>query len=717
MHRRAIRYLCAAAILATTTVVVFAPLVRSVNTGVLTAEATDAKNAIRGAWLTQHAHASPFTLSHDPYNGAPEGTPLVPAVNLASPTQPLVSWSLSPIIGLITTFNLFLLLGVAATAFVAFVLLDCLGFAFTPSLIGSYIVAFNPWSIERAVAGAPAFNHAWCLILLLAALIALYRKPSMLFAVLAGAAYASCFLVAAYFGLIGAAFVIAFVIASLTQANATQRVRRTVRNLAIMAAVTVVPLIPALVVFATENGTTRRALSNPTGELVSRGAAPVSSYLLPSPRNPVLGTLVASLQPSDPLREKVLFFGYTTIALAIAGFILLVRGTSFTPTQKAAMRIAAISVPVAYLLSLPRSLHLLGVTFYSPTYLIGLITSFYRVYARVGYAAGIAATILAVAALDRLSRRPRGQILVLLVGALIVFEFLPGTLPVAKANHPPAYDAWLAQQPRGIVVHYPLPTDNELALILGGDEYYNQRFTNQRNFNLFGAGIGGTREEGIRLLARYPTDPLTPRILAAEGVRYVVIHDDIYTKLHLEPPQLGPPFRQVKTIGDTRIFTLVPRPDAHYIDKVLLRSAPTVAALEGLQFGTVTVGPEGFLGPERYHNVFGWRWMQQAGVLHVHNPYDHPMKFRLFAHAFSNSVPRTIEVDSDAGTKLSSFRVPTFERALALRPLILPPGDTQLNLFADPEPQRLGLHDKRIGSIYLGPVRAVPVSTVSLRNQ
>jgi hypothetical protein len=109
--------------------------------------------------------------------------------------------------------------------------------------------------------------------------------------------------------------------------------------------------------------------------------------------------------------------------------------------------------------------------------------------------------------------------------------------------------------------------------------------------------------------------------------------------------------------------------------------------------------------------------MTQAGVLRVHNPYDHPMKFRLFAHAFSTAVTRTIEVDDADGNKLTSFRVPVYERALALRPLVLPPGDTQLNLFADPDPQRLGLHDKRSGSIYLSPVRAVPVSTVSLRDQ
>jgi hypothetical protein len=295
----------------------------------------------------------------------------------------------------------------------------------------------------------------------------------------------------------------------------------------------------------------------------------------------------------------------------------------------------------------------------------------------------------------------------------MVFELLPGSVSPSAANAAPAYDRWLATQPTGIVANYPMPTDNELALRLAGSEYHYTRFTNQPLFSLFGAGIGGTREEGIRLLARYLTGPLTPRILSAEGVQYVVIHDDVYRQLHIDPPALGAPFRRVATFKDVRIYRQTPHPDSHLIDKLLIANAATLAALEGMPLGTVTVGPGGFNEPEIYNRVPGWRWMTQNGSLQIENPYDHPMKFRLMGHVFSNNVPRTVEIQSDAGKRITTFHVAKYQTGLRVQPIVLEPGMTTLNLFATPGPQDVGA--TRMGSIFLSPVRAVPLSQVSLR--
>jgi hypothetical protein len=531
-----------------------------------------------------------------------------------------------------------------------------------------------------------------------------------------GAAYACCFLLAPYLGLVGLSFILAWLIAELWRSR-LQSLAYAIRQSITIGAVTLVPLMPALVVAILNRKVINQTLSNPIDEATQRAASPLASYLLPSPRHPIFGHWFQSLRPDDVLREKVLFFGFTTLIAATCALVAYARRRlPMTARQERALRLAVYTLPIAYLLSLPPRIGISGVTIYAPSYVISVFTTFYRVYARFGYAFGIAATILAVAALHQLERRRFGRVLVAVAGALIVFELLPGTIPVLAANRPPAYDAWIAKQPRGIVAHYPMPTDNELALLLVGDEYYNQRFTGQPNFALFGAGVGGTRESWIRLLARYVNAPLTPKILAAEGVRYVVVHDDVYRKLHETPPVLSPPvFRHLKTFGDVRIYEITPRPNPHFVDKLLLRNAPTLAALDGMQFGTVTTGPGGFYAPERYHNVFGWRWMSQVGVLRIHNPYRQPMKFRLIGHAFSAAVPRTIEVQTRSGQRLTVFRVPTYERGLAVKPLVFPPGDSELQLIADPPPQRLGVKDTRFGSIYLSPLRAVPIATTSLR--
>src|SRR6185437_13423228 len=105
----------------------------------------------------------------------------------------------------------------------------------------------------------------------------------------------------------------------------------------------------------------------------------------------------------DPHDEKILFFGYVTLALAAYAVWLLIRRRESLPRPwRMPMTVAAISAPIAFLLSLPRTLDVFGVAIPTPTYALGVFTSFYRVYARVGYVVGIAAALLAAAALARL---------------------------------------------------------------------------------------------------------------------------------------------------------------------------------------------------------------------------------------------------------------------------------------------------------------------------
>lgn len=698
------------------TVVWFAPLIGSFGSKLLDQPGRgDAANYVRNAWAIQHSGSTPFTFSRDKWNGAPEGIPQTRAIAFLSPAQPLFTWVLTPALGLVGALNLFLLLGFIGTAFAAFLFLDWLGFGFLPSFFGAYVIAFNPWTLNQALAGAPAFEHGWCLILLMWSLVRLERSGTLRAAALAGLSYATCFLVAAYFGLIASAIVTAYIAVALVRERSRKATVELFKRIGVMAAVTAAPLVPALVVFAREYSTAARQLNNPVGDALRRAVDPFASYLVPSPHHPFLGALSNASRSSEaPTADKVYFFGYTTLALAAAGLVMLARSQRVGHSRaRDALVLAAACLPIAYVSSLPRHVHVLGLAIPTTSWLVTHITSFYRVYARFGFVVGISLAVLAASALARLARWPRGTLLVSALTVVMVFELLPGSVSPSAADTAPGYDRWLATQPVGIAAHYPMPTDNELALRLAGSEYHYTRFTGQPLFALFGAGIGGTREEGIRLLARYLTDRLTPRILSAEGVRYVVIHDDIYRQLHIDPPLLGAPFHRIATFGAVRIYRQTPHPDPHLIDKLLIGNAATLATLEGLPFGSVTVGPGGFNEPERYHNVFGWHWMTQNGTLQIANPYGHPAKFRLVGHVFSNGVPRTVEIQSDTGKTLTTFHVAISETGLKVQPLVLGPGVTTLNVFATPGPQNLGA--TRMGSIFLSPVRAVPLSQVSLR--
>ena len=114
---------------------------------------------------------TPFTLTRDAYEGAPEGIPQVPAINLVEPVQPAGVWSLSSIFGRVAALNVFLLLGLlttaAATHFLATRLLK--GGPLAAATAG-FTTAFNPWVVEQSLAGHLAFAMLWPLIALIAAL-------------------------------------------------------------------------------------------------------------------------------------------------------------------------------------------------------------------------------------------------------------------------------------------------------------------------------------------------------------------------------------------------------------------------------------------------------------------------------------------------------------------------------------------------------------------
>ena len=70
------------------------------------------------------------------------------------------------------------------------------------------------------------------------------------------------------------------------------------------------------------------------------------------------------------------------------------------------------------------------------------------------------------------------------------------------------------------------------------DEIYFQMFHGHPLYNISGAGTSDTREDAIRILSRYVTDPNSPSILADRHVHYVFVHDDVYAEQQEPVPSL-----------------------------------------------------------------------------------------------------------------------------------------------------------------------------------
>jgi hypothetical protein len=705
LARRGVRWGIAAAAFLAVTCIYFAPLIGHLDSRVL-GTFGDATQAIRTYDVMAREGKNPFTFVRDPLNGAPEGMPVLAQPQIAQPVQSVAIWVLRDVVGTVAALNLFFLAGFVLTSFAVFVLLDWARFGMLPSLFGGFVVAFNPWMVERAIAGHVAFMHGWALVLLLAALTKLRGTRTLKWGALAGLAYGLCFLVAAYMGLLATALVVAFVIVDLLSQKSRAERLWTCTLVLVMGCATMVLLLPGVIALALDHGTIAAGLSNATRALQTGGARP-DEYLLPVPRHPVLG-IAGDLRRDDVFHERYVFVGYVVLVLAAITAVQLVRRRTNLPRGVAQnlVVLAAVAIPVAFVASMPRQLTVLGVGLPMPSYVFGEITTFFRVYARLGFVVEMGLAVLAVVALDQMFRRSRRQVaLALLLVAITVFEFLPGTLSTAAVGKAPAYDTWLARQTPGIAAHYPMITDTRQAALLAASELYYQRFTDQPLYEIYGPERRGTREDAIRLLSRYVDQPNSLGILSAVGVRYVVIHDDVYRAQGEEPPSIGSGARLLRTFGPVRVYRLTAEPID--LTRYLADQAATIADLFGLVRPSVSY-VDGFYAPEAYQSyTVPFQWMGTSGEIEILNEEATAVRIWLEALGFSNSVERRLVLLEDTGRRVSATSVPTYLVSIRLGPFDVPPGRSRFSLRVVPSAAQLGPGDGRIASVFLSDMRAI----------
>ncbi len=669
------RYLAALLLFAFAVAVFFHELVLHPGSRIACCTA-DGTSTLRDYWAASVQHSNPFSFSFDALDGAPQGLVRTPATVLANGgLQTAFVWWLRGPLGAVAAWNLFLFLGVIATAIATFALLDRLGCSFTASLFGAYVFAFSPYAFERAYAGHLGLLQNWVLVLVVGGLLRLRERRSLARAAAVGAALALAFYVSAYQGLLAGFAAFVFLAVELVRLRGRREWLRSALLGAAVYLVAVLALLPILILYARERSSVRAEVSHRVGEIANLSAK-TTAYLLPSPRNPLFHWL-AGFHPLD-LTEQTLFFGYTTVALALAAVVLLRRGD---PWLRASERrywtavFAAVLVPAAVLLSLPPSHRIGPLSIAMPSALLRAFSTYYRVYSRFGLLFGLGLVILAALALTALARRParRWRYLPPLALLLVVLELLPGNLKAFDTSARPEWVAWLAAQPRGIVATYPA---TDLALTTA-DEWY-QSLDGQPRFAIVGAGDAGalSRNEAIRLLAQDFGDPLTPRILATEDVRYVVVHDDVYRADGGRAPTLsGRYFTLLKRFAGVRVFSVhAPRVG---ITGALEASRYLLAARQGLT--PPSLGFEGgFNPPERYFQALS-RWMIDGGEIEVENT-NAAVEVELTGAAFSNQQPRLLELLGSGGRVLGRELIPTHQLALQLGPVRSLPSGTLLAL-------------------------------------
>lgn len=720
-HSRARRAALVAFVFVVATVLWFLPLVSHLNTRLLLGP-TDAAAAIRGYWAAAHLHQTPFTTHHDPLLGAPEGVPFPGAPVVAQPIQAGFVWLLHGAIGFVAAFNLFVLLGFVLTGTAAYVFLEGLGLRPLAAFFGAYVIAFNPWTFQRALAGHAAFVHVWVLIVLAAALLAFRRVRTAPRAVLTGLAYGLTFQMASYWGLLATLLVLVFFAGMLIEDRSMRERGRTVL-LGIAGVATLgLTLVPALVAYRHDRTGVDRIAGHGLQDL-TQFAATVKSYLLPNRSHPVLGFLGRRFLNSNQVlfSERSLFFGWTTIAAALVMTWLLVRRRELLRRDSAyrfALAVFAVVALGAFLTSLPPYADVLGARIPMPSWVAGHITTFYRVYARFGILFGLAVAVLAAAAVDLLLRRRRGTLLAAVLFALTIFQLLPGAITTWAADSPPPWDAWLAKAPPGIVAQYPMPLDDDPSRELANREQYYQRFHGHPLYVTTVAGGVQSREGAIRLLSRNLTDTDTASVLAAEHVRYVVVHDDVYRAAGHQPPNLGAPYREVARFGPVRIYVLGSTKPAD-VNALIQQQSGLLAQLQNLATVQGTLG-DGWYAGEHYSGAGApdelWHWMNQNGEVTFDIPDQVGVTYTLTALGFSSMTPRALDLIGSNGQVVASATVPTSLGPINLGPIALSPGTHHFRLYANPLPAPLGGSDTRVASVFLSPIQLQPLPLLTPLN-
>ena len=708
MQRSAARYSIVFAAFALVTVLWLLPLVAHLGSSVFV-EPSDATSAMRDFWAAERAGESPFTFEHDRLMNAPEGTERSPAIQIANAVQPVFVSATKGVVGIVAALNLFMLAGFALAGLAMFVLLDRLGLHPAASLFGAYVYAFNPYMFSKLEAGHAGLVQTWIFPVIVVLLLELRRRRSIRAAALLGSAVALAFYLHTYYGFF--ALVLGGVFTAVALVRDSDR-RRTLALAAASVTAAAIAFAPALVAGILDPGAVGQ-VGHDVEALQAHGAR-VLAYLVPAGPNPLLGDLVrndtrASL---DSVSEPTVFFGYTTMLLALAGLVLLVRRhPAFSEPSRRYLGIAAaVLVPVAFVMSLPRTFH--GVPM--PSYLIGSLTTTIRVYARFGVLVGLGLVILAAFALDALLRSRRRPLVFAVAALALAGVELAGYIPAPlwRTDRPAAYVQWLAKQPSGIVAFYPSPGDTDAEERFVREQYFFQTVHAQPLF--FSGSPRKSRAWAIRALADHVEDELTAGILAAEGVRYVVVDPAVYSATPGEAAPTVPPklYRELAQVGGARIYGVTAQPVD--LDEALHDNAARVAAAIGIKAPKVNVPGQGFHELERAADGSQSHWMIQDGFVEVDNPAPNA-DLELAAKGFSAHGPRRLDLIAGDGSVLASVQVPTNDEQIRIGPFRLSKGQHTLRIRADPGPEPLGAGDPRLGSVFLSPIDVRPIADYSRR--
>jgi hypothetical protein len=437
-------------------------------------------------------------------------------------------------------------------------------------------------------------------------------------------------------------------------------------------------------------------------------------YLLPGARNPWLGGPMRSWLHSHLAWEGTLFFGYTTLALAAGGLVVaIVRWRSGALGRDAG---AYVLVAVGLILagvwaSLPPTIEIAGLHLPVAQELLHRGTTLFRIYARFGVVVGLGEIMLAVFLLRHVRNASVARIVGIVAIAVLALELyvprpkpvsiprdvsavsiaeigasLSGTPVLLPVSSSPAYVHWLNRHPGGIVADYPRPHNPD------GRWEWKQAFYQTRHhhplWQVTSTAADVQDRFGVRRAAADLDRALTPFILAAANVRYVVVHENEYRALGEAVP------RPAVRCG---LRPVVRFPES----SVVVYRAPNQSDRGWASRGT---GFNSIANAKLWPESEGYSWMGDVGQVGIFWPKADTVVIR--SSAVSLDVPRKLAVHDATGAEVGAWLIAPTETTFNI-PVNVRAGFNTFTLVATPGAKRRGFGDSRAVSV------AMPEITVS----
>ena len=620
--------------------------------------------------------------SHVGSAGAPFGYDQGNGVNVQSAFPYLPAYVITEAAGEIVAYNVIVLAGLALSGAAMYGLVRWLGCGRLVAAWSGLVFIVFPWHLEKAQ-GHPSLAHLEGFPLLLLAVLAWYRKPTFVRALLIAAASAVLWTTSGYFGFmaliaLGALFLVAAVLL-WRDVGLGEAVRRLIAPVGASLAV------PVVVYGIASQGAAQNGIATPRNlhELVFYGARPWE-YLVPSYRNPVFGDdvapwLIRHLHGSN-FSETSLYVGWITIILA-AGWLVWARAHRSQLSRDLRYATLGLTTTVAagLVFSLPTPFFRTDVP--TPVQLIWEVAPQFRVPAR--FVALVMAALIPLAALGlsrlalAVTRRQRSAVVAavaagvvcLVAGVLSFLELSISSVTLTDLHAAPPEYAAVRAAPRGLLAEYPLaPADQGT----NSDYLFWQRAHGRRLVN---GAPEGTFADAVRQTLVDPRTPGTAQALAALGASVVVVRPGTYAF----------------TGGPTLKTTVVPD---GYRSLARTQSGAAIWLVTAPPAPAIAVYSTGVYPPETITPGSTMRWMGSTAEVQLYT--RSPGLYRARFSVVSYAQPRRLRVDGRRGTRVLAAPL---RQASASVLLSLPRGRSSVRLTAEPGAQPLP--DGRQASVYL----------------